>query len=515
MAKRGIWIDDRTFISFSDKNTSLTEEIATRKRAIDFYSLGMYLPNPDPVLKKQGKDITVYQELLTDAHLGGCVTSRKSGVLSLEWSIDRGKAKTRQARLIENVFNNLDLEAIISEILNAPLFGYQVLEVIWENIGSYILPKAVIGKPQEWFVFGEDNDLRLRTKSNYNGEPVFEKKFLLVQHEATYKNPYGFPSLSRCFWPITFKRGGLKFWVIFLEKYGMPFLVGKHPRGTSQQETDKLAEMLEAMVQDAVAVIPDDSSVEIKEAVGKGASAADIYSKLLEFCKAEVSIAILGQNLSTEVKGGSFAAAESHMQVRKDIIDADKKLVEKTFNTLIKWIYELNFNSSYMSDSSYPVFSMWEAEDVDKALAERDEKLTSSMEKSGLRLSRRYYQKSYGLEDEDIETVTQGTVPDLRAQAVESGLSPIPEFAEGKDNFFADQQALDDAIDSITPEQLQAQMEGVLKSIIDLINESGDYNTVMEKLIETYPDMDTKAVEDMLARAIFVSELWGRLNADK
>ncbi len=151
-----------------------------------------------------------------------------------------------------------------------------------------------------------------------------DKKFLLVQHEATYKNPYGVPSLSRCFCPVTFKCGGMKFWVIFSEKYWMPFLVGKHPRGAAQSETDKLADMLEAMVQDAVAVIPDDSSVEIKEAGGKGAS-ADIYAKLLEFCKAEVSIAMLGQNLTTEVSGGSYAAAESHMQVRKDIINANKK----------------------------------------------------------------------------------------------------------------------------------------------------------------------------------------------
>ena len=403
MGKKGLWINDKTFMSFSDKKTSLTEEIATRKGAIDFYSLSMYLPNPDPVLKKQGKDITVYNELLTDAHLGGCVTSRKSGVLSLEWSIDRDKAKSRQAKLIEDVFKNIDIANVIAEILNAPLFGYQVLEVIWENTGSYILPKAIIGKPSEWFVFGENNDLRLRTKANYNGEPVPDKKFLLVQQEATYKNPYGFPALSRCFWPITFKRGGMKFWVIFTEKYGMPFLIGKQPRGTGQQETNRFADQLEAMVQDAIAVIPDDSSLEI--IASEGRASADIYSKLLEFCKAEVSIALLGQNLTTEVKGGSYAAAESHMEVRKDIIDADKKLVEKALNQLIKWIYELNFNSSSMSDSSYPVFSMWEKEDVDKNLAERDEKLTASMEKSGLKLSRRYYQKSYGLEDEDIETV--------------------------------------------------------------------------------------------------------------
>ncbi|MEJ5227208.1 DUF935 domain-containing protein [Thermodesulfovibrio sp.] len=489
---RGLWIDEKTFIKFTDERTSLTEELATRKGAIDFYSLGMYLPNPDPVLKKQGKDITVYKELLADAHVGGCITSRKAGVLSLEWSIDRGRAKSRQAKLIEKVFQNLNLEKIMSEILDATLFGYSVLEVIWEKLGGYILPKAIVGKPQEWFLFSIENELRLRTKDNFEGIPLPEKKFLLVQHEATYQNPYGFPLLSRCFWPVTFKKGGLKFWVMFTEKYGMPFLIGKHPRGTSKEETDRLADLLEAMIQDAIAVIPDDSSVEIKEASGKGSS-ADIYRQLIEYCDTQISIAILGQNLTTEVKGGSYAAAQAHMQVRKDIIEADKKLVEKTLNQLIRWIAELNFGGT-----EFPVFSMWEQEDVDKALAERDKILVDA----GVRFTKKYFQKAYGFEDEDIEACE---VPQQPQQFAE---------VEKQDSPFPDQQAIDDAIDAITPEELQAQMEGVLKPIIDLINESKDYNTVMEKLINTYPDMDTKAIEDMLARAIFVSELWGRLNAE-
>lgn len=489
---KGLWIDEKTFVSFSERVQSLTSEIATRKAAIDFYSLAMYLPNPDPVLKKQGKDITVYNELLTDAHLGGCVESRKSGVLSMEWSIDRGKAKSRQAKLIQDLFKLLDMENIISEILDAPLFGYQILEVIWKTSNGYILPERIVGKPQKWFVFDEDNNLRFRTKKSINGEPLPEKKFLIVRHNATYENPYGSPILSRCFWPVTFKKGGMKFWVMFTEKYGMPFLIGKHPRGTSKEETDKLADMLEAMIQDAIAVIPDDSSVEIQEAGGKGAS-ADIYNRLLDFCNAEISKAILGQNLTTEVSGGSYAATQAHMDIRKDIIDRDKKLVEMALNQLIKWIIELNFGSA-----EPPVFSMWEEEDVDTLLAERDEKLTASMEKSGLKLSKKYYQKAYGLEDEDIEGA------EAQMLAMSEGTSSFP---------FPDQQTIDDAAESITAEELQRQMEGVLKPIIDLINEGNSYQDIMEKLASAYPDMDASALEQMLARAIFVSELWGRLNA--
>jgi len=491
---KGLWINEKTFISFSDKLSSLSQELATRKGAIDFYSLGMYLPNPDPVLKKQGKDLTVYKELLTDAHVGGCVSSRKSGVLSLEWAIDRGKAKTRQAKIIESCFKDLDLYSIISEMLSAVLYGYHVSEVIWQKVGNYILPANIIGKPQQWFVFSENNELLLRTRSNWKGEAVPERKFLILQHNASYENPYGTPELSRCFWPVTFKKGGLKFWIIFSEKYGMPYLIGKHPRGTSKDDTEMLADMLESMVQDAIAVIPDDASIEILEAGGKSAS-ADIYEKLIDYCDKEISIALLGQNLTTNVSTGSYAATQAHMQIRKDIIDSDRRLIEKAMNTLIKWIYELNFSDT----SSMPVFSMYEEEDVDEELAARDEKLTASLEKSGLKLTKRYYQKYYSLEDEDIEEVkTQ----------IEKPLS----FAESN-SLFPDQQALDDAAEDITPEELQKQMEGILKPIIDLINEGRSYEEVMEKLLETYPDMDTSEVEKMLSRAIFISELWGRLNA--
>jgi hypothetical protein len=56
--------------------------------------------------------------------------------------------------------------------------------------------------------------------------------------------------------------------------------------------------------------------------------------------------------------------------VTRDIRDGDKAIVQEAFNTLIRWVCELNFN-----DGARPVFEMWEQQEVDKVLAERDEKL--------------------------------------------------------------------------------------------------------------------------------------------
>lgn len=47
-----------------------------------------------------------------------------------------------------------------------------------------------------------------------------------------------------------------------------------------KEETDNLADLLEDMVQDAVAVIPDDSSVEIQEA--NKSSSAEVFEKLID-----------------------------------------------------------------------------------------------------------------------------------------------------------------------------------------------------------------------------------------
>lgn len=161
---------------------------------------------------------------------------------------------------------------------------------------------------------------------------------MVPRQDATYDNPYGFPDLSMCFWPVTFKKGGMKFWVRFAEKYGSPWVIGKHPRGTAQGEIDLLLDSMEAMVEDAVAAIPDDSSIEIKEAAGK-ADSSDIYQNLITLARSEISIALLGQNQTTEANSNR-ASAQAGLEVTDDIRDADADIVESAVNQPSGWRYQ-------------------------------------------------------------------------------------------------------------------------------------------------------------------------------
>lgn len=370
----------------------LSDEIATRARSLDFMFGGMLLPNPDPVLRARGQHIRVYRDLRVDAHVGGCVRRRKSAVKALQWGLDRGQSPARVHKSIEHLFADLPMDQIIGEALNAVLYGYQPMEIMWQSRGAMWVPDNVVGKPPEWFGFDTDNQLRFKTRDNQlQGELLPERKFLLPRQDATYDNPYGFADLSMCYWPIVFKKGGQKFWLRFSEKYGGTFMVGKLPRTAEKSDHDKLLEQLDALIQDGVGTIPDDGSVEPLESGSKAAS-ADLYERLVMFCRSEVSIALTGTNQTTEANSNK-ASASAGLEVADDLRDGDAEVITEAVNTLIKWVVERNWASAVP-----PRFEMWDQEAKDKLQADRD----ASNAKAGAKFTNKYWMRAYGYEEGDL-----------------------------------------------------------------------------------------------------------------
>lgn len=316
-----------------------------------YYRLTNLLPNPDTILRKIGRGIEVYRELKNDAHVWSCIQSRKSGVLSLPWSIEIGKAEQRVFEFVRSIFENLDVYQIESDILEAPLFGFQPIEIIWETDGRYLLPRELKARPQEWFAYDTNGKLVFKGKIGTEYEPIPEFKMINVQHEASAINPYGHALLSKCYWPVTFKNGGLRFWVNFTERYGMPILIGQYQRGATNEEIQQLARDLDNIYEDAILVAPMDVKLELHEPARS--SSVDLYLELIRFANNEISKAILSQTLTTELEGGSYAASQTHFQIRKEIILADSRLVQNAMNQLIRYIVRLNFDSN-----QFPMFKI-------------------------------------------------------------------------------------------------------------------------------------------------------------
>ena len=364
----------------------LTSEIATRDRTIDFFSVLQGLPNPDPVLKKLGRSMEVYEDLMYDSRVIAVTQSRKSAVQSMEWDVIGEKTPQAQIDFHKEYLTAYKMEDIFSEILDAPLFGYKPLEIIWSGDSGKIIPIDFVGKPPRWFKYDKDNKLRFVTmKDMILGEELPENKFVIARHKPTYDNPYGKPDLSACYWPVIFRKNGFKFWTIFIEKYGLPFLLGKAPEGERIEKINEVATMLDNMVQDAIAVVPKEYEVDIIESTeGKGAN--PVHKTYIDAMNLEIAMAILGTNLTTEVQGGSFAAAQTHMVVREDIIESDAKITEGAFSELIAMTHEINFGNT-----PPPGFKLYAEEKVEETRSKRDLNLS----KTGVKFTKDYYKRVY------------------------------------------------------------------------------------------------------------------------
>lgn len=508
---RGLYVSPTEFVSFAQQSDpmagGLAGQIATRLQAGDITSFFGLLPNPDPVLKAMGKDIKVYRNLLADPLVMGARRRRASAVLSMERGFDATLSRRTPARVlkaVESVFAELDIQRLVRDLIDGAFFGYRVAEVMWGARGGLTVPLDVIAKPGEWFGFdGDDARLKFRPLGAIKGQDVPERKFVVVGKMRGWENPYGEPDLAACFWPVTFKRGGLKFWVTFTEKYGMPWAVGKLPRQAPQTDVDALADKLDAMVRDAVAVVPDDASVEFMTA--SGTASADMYEKLLMFCRSEISIALLGNNQSVE-KESNRASATAAQSVEAALRDDDAEMVAAGLNQLARWICEVNFPGAVP-----PVFDFWEQEEVDDVLASRDEKL----KRAGVNFTNAYWKRTYKLEDGDLgpETPGGGTAQNTQINVPGTGFNEASFAEPGADDLPADQAALDAAIEQLPADAIHSAMKKLLAPALKAIETASTPDEVRQALLDAWPDMDASDIEDLMTRAYFVADLVGRDSA--
>jgi phage gp29-like protein len=478
--------------TLSERMQQMLAIMATRQ-AFQYSNVFELLPNPDKILRDQNKTIDEYSGFKYDAHVYSCIQSRKSAVLALEWQINKGGEETEISRFINDIFSRLDLRRIESEMLDAPFYGYKPLEIYWMVEDGYIVPRDVVGKPPHWFAFDSFNLLRFCSMAAPNGSLVPPRKFLLLTNEATYDNPYGEAVLAKCFYPVIFKKGGMKLWATFTEKYGMPYLHGKLLTGSTAKDFDNMLVKLMGLRQDGVLVTEEDASVEIKESARNAPQ--EIYKQLLHFCNAEISKAILSQTLTTEQgETGSYAMSQTHLQVRSDVVDNDKRMVEAAFNRLIEWIVDMNFANPV----EYPKFEMYEMEDVDKALAERDAILVPVLQQSGKKLSTSYLISAYNLKDTDLE---DAPIPTPAAPAM-----PFSEFADKKQI---------EELAKIGSKDFAKSFDLILKPVLEMINAGQSFEELQKNVIKIFPKLKTEQVEKLIAKGILISGANGILDSQQ
>lgn len=334
------------------------------------------LPNPDPILRQMGQAESVYDAIMSDAHVIGELRTMKATLQNFYYRVSPpegysdGSAEKASAELCEQFLRlrpapGMTWRDVFWNMGTAALRGMRVHELEWEYWDGYLLPLRVLDRPNRRFTFNTNNDLRLLTRLQpVEGEPCDPLRFVMSRHMPSYENPYGVALLSSCFWPYTFKHGGFKFFYQFCERFGLPWPIGKYPAGTPINEQNDLLDALIQMLQSGVAVIPDGDSIELKEVSVSGTL---VQEAIIHVCNREMSKALTSQTLATETgPNGARAAAQVHADRQDSVGESDRSIIETTMSEILAAITLVNFGA----DVTPPLFEFYSD---DKGTKERAE----------------------------------------------------------------------------------------------------------------------------------------------
>lgn len=127
----------------------------------------------------------------------------------------------------------------------------------------------------------------------------------------------------------------LRDWSRYCERHGFPILLFDTPFGADTTAITTGQAALQSLGQESILQVP--GSVDVNK-YGKYdlryLEPADenwqAFKALIEQCNSEITLALLGQNLTSQVEGGSFAAARVHADVRQAILEADARALSRT-----------------------------------------------------------------------------------------------------------------------------------------------------------------------------------------
>lgn len=443
-----------------------------------------------------------------DPHLFSVLQTRKNSVLGLDWEIipfSKNSVDVNVADFIRKSFEFEGLEDNILDLLDAIGKGFAACEIMWQIKNNQVWVKELKWRHQKKFAFDDDNNLKVYTESNFSrGEELPPYKFVVHKYKARSGHPSRAGILRVIAWMYLFKNYAIKDWVTFAEVYGMPLRVGKYDTGATPEDKETLIQAISSLGTDAGGIISKNTEIEFIAAI-RGTS--DIYKTLVSFCNAEVSKAVLGQTLTTEVgERGSYAASKTHDEVRQDLKEADcKALAETLRRDLIHPLVLFNFGPEAAERLPWIKYHFEEPEDLEAA-AKTYSVLISEI---GLPVSQEHLYEKFGVpkpgkKDELV------TPPDkqLALKNVQVPLSNstlyLPSMVPARSQAPLDRLA--DRCLELSEKPLEIMIEPLLKAI----QEAGSLEEVKTKLPEIYRNMNETEWEELLGQAMFIADLYGR-----
>ncbi|WP_219816430.1 DUF935 domain-containing protein [Citrobacter braakii] len=356
--------------------------------------IGALALSDDSVLQHRGApDLKIYREVLSDDEVKSAFSQRQDALISREIKVEAGGERPVDIEAADAMRQQIDALGFdrITRLMHFGVFyGYAVAELIYGVRDNLLWIDDIRVRDRRRFRFSPKGELRLLTPQNMMaGEPCEGPYFWSFSTGADHDDePYGLGLAHWLYWPTFFKRNDIKFWLIFLDKFGMPTVAGKHPEGATPEQKRNLLALTRAISTDSGVIMPEGMSVELMSAARSGA--AD-YQAMYNAMNEAIRRVTVGQISSSGGAAKGIGGNESLQdKVLDSIVKADADIICESWNRGPgKWFTEFNF-----PDAAVPVVSrvFEEAEDL-KDRAERDKTIS---ETTGYRPTLATIKETYG-----------------------------------------------------------------------------------------------------------------------
>jgi hypothetical protein len=268
------------------------------------------------------------EALLTDDRVQGVLGARVRGLLGLDLSFEASGDRRRSKRAVKALDLEEDWWASFPEAELARLLSWGILLGVglgalrWtpRDDGTRVLP-VLEGRHARYLSYDwTDRGWRLLVESG--GEiPLQPGDGTWVLHA-----PYGaqrpwahgaWRALARWWLLKTYARQD---WARHSEVHGTPIRAGVAPVGSHKNDREELAADLAGLGHDTGLCLPPGYDLKLVEATAR---TWEMFREQIRMADAGTAIMLAGQNLTTEVSGGSLAAAQVHQAIRADLIRAD------------------------------------------------------------------------------------------------------------------------------------------------------------------------------------------------
>lgn len=464
----------------------------------------MLIENPDTVLRRKGWNWEIYNELLRDDQVKSVFQQRRTGLTSVSWAVEpysEAAPDVAAADFMREQLEKLNWDHITDQMAYGTFYGFAVAEAMWGLEGGKVTLEDIKVRDRSRFRFNETNDLYLIHSQAPQGIKMPENKFWTYNCGSSHgDNPYGLGLAHSLYWPVFFKRSDIKYWMIFLEKFGMPTTAIRLPEGqmTDANQIIKAKQALNAIQADSGVVIPDGMAIELIEAQRSGTAS---YEGMLDKMDAAIAKVILSQTMTTD-NGGSLAQAKVHENVSTAVIDSDADLINESFRSSIAtWLTTWNF-----PNANPPVITRnTEPEEDLNERAERDGKIYAL----GYDPSEEYIEETYG--PGWVKREAQAVPPGL----LNTGQGAMPaEFAEvsplllKRARHREDQESLAQAAEFLATKYADVYGKRVAQ-LQSFLEDSDDIETFNKHLINMMEEVAPQEAVEAVNKANFFSRLMG------